>query len=331
MVVTMAKMHAYREEGTASEELTIRSLRYFQQLASDGQFEKTAGVFGITVPALRNHLKLLTDRYGPLWERTGRGVRLTATGQHLLTQVNSIILSIDEIDTVMDAYRSGGLGTVRIGASLTFAEQVLPGAVASYLPAHPHVKIHLEVGNSVKLLDALNAHRLDFAIVGKLPEGRMADGGIYSVNPFRSDQIVAFVSQQRPPMALRRIDVRAPLDPALLRDQTFVTRERESGNYERAMAHLESSGCEPGRVISLASNGAVRNLVASGVGIGLLSDLAVRGANRQGVQLLTLNPWDGARMNYLVARKGKPRSKTEQDFLHELGVDPTLAYRPVWP
>ena len=319
------------DEGAASEELTIRSLRYFQQLAEDGQFEKAAGAFGITVPALRNHLKLLTDRYGPLWERTGRGVRLTGAGQQLLTRVNAILLSIDELDSAMDAYAKGGMGLVRIGASLTFAEEVLPAAVAAYLPAHPHVRIHLEAGNSVKLLGGINAHRLDFAIVGKAPEGRMADGGSYSISPFQADEIVAFVSKDRRPLSLRKLDPASPIEPAMLRDQTFVMRERESGNYEHAMECLERSGCEPGRVISLASNEAVRNLVASGVGIGLLSDLALRGANRQGLQVVRLDPWDGTRMNYLVSRKGKPRSKTEQDFLKVLGLDSTLAARPVWP
>jgi DNA-binding transcriptional LysR family regulator len=322
---------AHSEDRAASEELTIRALRYFQQLAKDGQFEKAAGAFDITVPALRNHLKLLTDRYGPLWERTGRGIRLTGAGQQLLAEVRGILTSIDELDRVMDAYARGGVGMVRIGVSLTFAEQVLPAAVAAYVPAHPHVRIHLEVGNAIKLLDAINTHRLDFAIVGKLPEGRMADGGTYSVSPFQSDRIVAFVSRDRRPLDLRRTDLAAPIDPATLRNQTFVTRERESGNYEQAMECLEQSGCEPGRVIALASNEAVRNLVASGVGIGLLSDLALRGGNRQGLQMLQLDPWNGARMNYLVSRKGKPRSKTERDFLEVLGIDPALAARPVWP
>lgn len=320
-----------QNDGAASEELTIRSLRYFQQLARDGQFEKAAGTFGITVPALRNHLKLLTDRYGPLWERTGRGIRLTGAGQQLLTQVNAILVSIDEVDSVMDAYARGGMGNLRIGASLTFAEQVLPDAMAAYAPSHPHVRVHLEIGNTIKLLDGINAHRLDFAIVGKLPEGKMADGGIYSVTPFRPDHIVAFVSKDRRPSHLRKLDLAAPVDPSVLRNQTFVTRERESGNYEHAMECLEQSGCDPGRVIALASNEAVRNLVASGIGVGLLSDLALRGANRQGLQIVRLAPWDGTRMNYLVSRKGKPRSKTEQDFLGVLGVDPALAVRPVWP
>lgn len=319
------------EERAASDELTIRSFRYFRQLARDGQFERAAGAFGITVPALRNHLKLLTDRYGPLWERTGRGIRLTGAGQQLLTQANAVLVSIDEIDSVMDAYAKGGMGTVRIGASLTFAEQVLPNAVAAYAPAHPHVRVHLEIGNTIKLLEGINAHRLDFAIVGKLPEGRMADGGIYSITPFQTDHIVAFVSKERRPLTLRKIDLASPIDPAMLHGQTFVVRERESGNYEHAMECLEQSGSEPGRVISLASNEAVRNLVASGVGVGLLSDLALRGVNRHGLQVLNLEPWNGARMNYLVSRKGKPRSKTEQDFLEVLGVDSLLAARPVWP
>ena len=164
----------------------------------------------------------------------------------------------------------------------------------------------------------MDERSVDLAVVGRRPIGQD-----YFFAPIFTERIVAFVST-RPGGSLRDLPVDTVIPAPALSRELFVMRERSSGNFEQALDCLHGAGCTPSRIIELESNEAVRELVRSGVGIGLLSSSAVEPELRAwaedpegataGLRPLAITPWNNARTQWLVALRTRPRSQAVQDF-----------------
>jgi DNA-binding transcriptional LysR family regulator len=164
---------------------------------------------------------------------------------------------------------------------------------------------------------------VDIAIVGRKPVGPQ-----YLAAPIFTERIVAFISTS-PGGGLRELVVEAPIPAPELTRFPFVMREGDSGIHERALTCLHDAGCYPRRIIELGSNEAVRELVRSGVGIGLLSSSAVEpeirgyeaaGWDGPGLQALMIEPWSDSRSHWLVSLQDRPLARTVRDFIDLLPV-----------
>jgi DNA-binding transcriptional LysR family regulator len=146
---------------------------------------------------------------------------------------------------------------------------------------------------------------LDFAFVGRPPE----DSELLA-EPFFADDIVAFVAPGDP--LLRD----APLAPAALSGRQFVLRERGSATRDLALQCLAASGCQPGHVIELGSNEAVKRAVEARLGIGLLSTHTIE-AERLAELLvdLPISGWECSRSFWLIRRRDRALTRAEQAFL----------------
>lgn len=195
-------------------------LNVFVSVANNLSFTKAALQMNISQPAVSNHIRELEEAYRvQLFERTGNSVALTSAGVLFLKHANVIIDSYRDLFLEM-SLRSGRLsGELRIGASTTIAQYVLPRQIAIFINRFPDVKLSLLTGNSQQIERAILEHKIDFGLV----ESNSRHGGLKYADIY-SDELILVTSQKN--RAAKQITV------SELATIPMVLREAGSGTLE---------------------------------------------------------------------------------------------------
>lgn len=236
---------------------TVARLRALVAVADAGSVREAARRLTVTEPAVSAALAALAREVkAPLVERDGRGLRLTAAGDAYAGYARRILGLHEE---ALAAARQGpGRGLVRVAAVPTAGEQLLPAALASFLAAHPHVDLRLEVGPSERTWAMFAAHEADVVIGGR-PPAHATDAVIRATRP---NLLVVVASPA----------VAAAFDPAVTR---WLQREPGSATRAHGEALLNGLDADPPR-LTLGSTGAVIAGAAAGLGATLVPREAVR-------------------------------------------------------
>lgn len=148
-------------------------LLYFVEVAKHQHFTRAAEALFITQPALSQAIKRLETEVGmPLFERSGRGVKLTESGSVLFTYAQKIINQMDKMHVEISGIHSGISGAVRIGTvlpikSLGWLRQV----ISQEMEQSPELQIHVLSEPRERLLNLLQNKELDFAVTtGSVPD-----------------------------------------------------------------------------------------------------------------------------------------------------------------
>jgi DNA-binding transcriptional LysR family regulator len=222
----------------------------------------------LSQPAVSGQLRLLQDEFGePLYQRDGRGVRLTAAGEQLLGHAERLRETFRQAHALRDALRGLERGTLRIGASTTPASYVLPYLIAAFHKRYPDVAVTTIDGNTADIVAALAS--LDIALV-EGPTGHDLPLGT-TVTAWREDEIVAIVPSNHP-----LADGRDCATLEVLSGFPLVLREPGSGVrqiVERAFAHHHA---ELHVALEIAGVEGVKEAVRAGMGIGFVSAMSIR-------------------------------------------------------
>ena len=239
--------------------MNAAQLRAFHAVASAGGFTRAAARLGVTQPTLSGQVKALEESYGvALIERRGRQLVLTEIGAALLDLTRRIFGLTEEAEQLLSAARGLERGHLRLGADAPY--HVLP-ALGDFTRRYPKLRLSLTVGNSETLIRDLFDHRIDVAVVANLAP----DARLHAV-PVRRDRLVLFVPK-RHPWARRK-----QVTPDQLAGERLVLREPGSSTrrvFETAMAR---AGIALEEVIEINSREAVREAVAAGLGVGVVSE-----------------------------------------------------------
>lgn len=245
----------------------------FSRVADEGSLSRAATALNLTQPAVSNQMGRLAAMVGePLFTRHRLGVRLTSAGFGLLPHARAVVRALEGAQVFTDDLRGLEVGTARIAASTTIASYLLPAVLARYRREHPGLEVEQFVGNTGDVVEHLVAGGADAALV---------EGPVEPLPPgierevFRRDEIV-LVTLPDHPLALaggRR-------DPAELEGLEVVRREEGSGT--RAVAERALGGVRLRAVLDLVGSEAVKEAVAEGLGVALLSRLVVEREARAG-------------------------------------------------
>jgi DNA-binding transcriptional LysR family regulator len=145
--------------------MDLRDLRYFETIAELEHLGRAAERLHRSPPALTKCIRRLEESLGmALFERVGRGIRLTAAGQALKRRAKVLDVAMEDTLREIEAVAKGASGDLRIGVAPTMAQYLLPGACRAFLETAKDVKITTLIGMSRFLRDALNAGEIDMAI-----------------------------------------------------------------------------------------------------------------------------------------------------------------------
>jgi DNA-binding transcriptional LysR family regulator len=171
-----------------ANQLDLRDLRYFEVIAETGHLGRAAKKLFRSQPALTGCVRRLEETLRtPLFERVGRGIRLTPAGEALLSRARSLrIASEDAVREIGDLGR-GLAGMIRVGTVPTVARFLLPSLTREYLKEAPGVTIKAMIGQNDVLKSALKAGELD-VIVSFIPRSDEAEFAHHEI--FEDDVVV---------------------------------------------------------------------------------------------------------------------------------------------
>ncbi len=203
-------------------------LKVFQSVARNLSFTKASQELFISQPAITKHIQELESTYQTrLFDRQGGKISLTESGQLLLEHCERILEEYRKLEYEMHLLHNQYTGELRLGASTTIAQYVLPPMLGTFISKFPQVELSLLNGNTREMEAALQEHRIDLAMVEgvtRLPNLRYT--------PFLEDELVIVVRTGS------RLPVDDEITPQRLARLPLVLRERGSGTldvFERAM------------------------------------------------------------------------------------------------
>ena len=243
--------------------LNLDQLEAFAAVVELGSFSAAAARLNLTQPAISFQIRQLERRLGArLLERVGRRAQPTAAGRELLPHIGRIETTVASAVEAMAGHAHGVAGRVRIGTGATACIYLLPPVLSELRRRFPLLDIVVRTGNSLDMLRALEENALDVALVTLPAPGRMFD-----VEKLVDDEIVAVF-----PPGLAPTEA---VSPAALAELPVLLYE-PGGNARRVIDDwFRQAGVALKPVMELGSIEAIKQLVAAGLGCGLLPRLAV--------------------------------------------------------
>ena len=239
---------------------TFRQLRFFNAVARHLSFAKAAELMHVSAPAVTMQIKELEAEVGmPLFERQGRKVSLTTTGEYMLVYSRKMLALLKDAEDAaarLQRIETGNLTIGLVGTTTYF----IPALLNHFLKEHEGIEVKLLVGNRRELVLWLQNSEVDIAIMGKAPDELPTRAEPFAANP------LVFVAAPEHPLAgesgLRAED---------LRQQSFIVREPGSGTRNAMESFFAQARMQPRYSMELQSNDAIKQAVMANLGLGFLS------------------------------------------------------------
>ena len=239
------------------------SFRQLQSLVLVARLEsvsKAAEALHVTQPAVSLQLRTLEDIAGTaLTRKVGRSIQLTAAGEVMAAFSERILHLWEQAGDELAALNGISSGTLRIGV-VTTAEHLLPPLLVPFTMERPDVRLKLQVGNRVEIVNMLARQEIDLAIMGTPPREFRTNAARFARHP------MGFVASPAHPLMRKKKVTLADVSGANL-----LVRERGSGT-RTAVEKLFKEGGHPLNFGSeVSSNEAIKRMVSAGLGLGFLS------------------------------------------------------------
>jgi DNA-binding transcriptional LysR family regulator len=285
--------------------MNLNHLAIFHAVAEAGSMTLGAERLDISQPAVSKQVRGLEHALGvALFDRVGRRVHLSQAGEVLADYAGRLFALAREAEEALADVRALRRGRLVIGASTTIGAYLLPGVLAEFGRRHPSVELCAEIKNTEEVHRRLARHQLDVGLTEGFVEGDDLDAEV-----FHQDELVVIAARGH------RLAGMAQVPQSAVRHEPFILRERGSGTravQERALARLRW----PVRVrMALGSTEAIKRAVAEGLGLAIVSRLALRAECAAGnLAVLPVVGLSIRRPLHLVRRKGRRDGPTLQAF-----------------
>ena len=286
--------------------MTPDQLITFAAVAEHRNISRAAVALHLSQPAVSGQLRQLQDEFGePLYQRDGRGVRLTPAGEQLASYAARLRDTWRQAHAYRDALRGLEQGTLRIGASTTPASYLLPYLIAEFHRRYPDVIVHTANGNTTEIVGALGS--VDIAMI-EGPAGADLPPDT-AVHAWREDEIVAIMPRAHP-LAEEEREGRIAL--AAFGAYPLVLREEGSGVRQTVEREFARVGVPMRVALEIAGVEGVKEAVRAGMGVGFVSAMSMRHENGA-LRMLSLSPQPlTRRLSILVPHASAPSRVVEQ-------------------
>lgn len=246
--------------------MNLHLFRLFAAVAKAGSFSRAADALYLSQPSVSKGVRDFEAQVGSrLLERRGPGgVTLTEAGSLLMRHATALFAAERAAEEELAALRGLHRGTLAVGASTTVATYHLPAILGAFHQRHPEIELRLTSANTREIADLLSARELDIALV----EGPVEDPGI-EVRPWRQEEMVLIAAP-----AHRLARASDPVPTAAIAEEIVIVREPGSGTRDVALAALEAHRIVPRSVLEVGSTEAIKQIVAGGLGIAIVSAAA---------------------------------------------------------
>ena len=289
---------------------SLRQLRYLTALADTLNFTRAAQDCFVSQSTLSAGLKELESTLGlQLVERDRQNVGFTPAGEAVLARARDLLSSAEDLVALAKTSGAPMHGTIRLGVIPTIAPFLLPRLIPGFRERYPQLKFALREDLSANLLDRLRARQLDMAIIA-LPyetEGLM-------VKPLFDDEFWLVALKDDPAVRGKRVSLPAKVaDRLLLLEEGHCLREHSL----QACKRTEIASADSIEATSLLT---LIQMVESGMGIGLIPEMAMRAGLLNGSALIgrPLESPAPKRTIALVARPSTPHIREFETIAAEI-------------
>jgi DNA-binding transcriptional LysR family regulator len=283
---------------------TLRQLRVFESAARHLSLTRAAEELHLTPPAVSIQVRQLEGHaHAELFERAGRGLRLTQAGEEVLAHAREILAHIRGAEEAIAGLASLEQGMLSV-ATINAGDSFFPWIVAAFRERHPRMRMRLMVGNRDELLERLTAHEVDLAVMSQPPSGEEFAAESFAPHPHVMVAAPAHRLARRRSIALAE----AGREPVITREPGSATRLV----MDQAFAQ---GGIAPRIEMEIASNETIKQAVAAGFGVGFLSAHAVRQELALGrLKVISVKGFPVMRQWYVVLRRDRRLPRIAEAF-----------------
>jgi DNA-binding transcriptional LysR family regulator len=266
--------------------LNVGRLRVLAEVAKRGSFSGAADALSYTQSAVSQQVATLEAETGmTLLERHARGVRVTPAGQALVEHAEGILARLEAAEAELSAIAGLRAGRLRMASFPTAGATLMPLAIATFRSAYPEVELTLAEGEPEEIAPRLRAGEFDLALLFEFDEPQEEMDGLERVELLADPMYLALPSEH--PLAKK-----SGLRLQDLRGEAWVQTSRESPCARHVVRSCHAAGFEPNVSFESDDYQTVQGLVAAGVGVALIPELAFfdRPPTREDIAIRALAP-----------------------------------------
>jgi LysR family transcriptional regulator, low CO2-responsive transcriptional regulator len=244
--------------------ITLTQLRSFLAVVRTGSVTGAADELVVTQPSVSSAVSALSRELGvELTERVGRSVRPSPAGNAFTPYAADVIGLLEQGAQAAREAAETASREIRIAAVTTAGEHIVPPLMEVFSARHPDITLSVDVGNRERVFERVRTHRADVAIGGRPPrEGVVGE-------PFLDNPILLITAPGDPLTSRKEVAI------AELGARPWLLREEGSGTRTMTEEFLAGHDLDP-PVLTLGSNGAIKQAVRAGLGVALQSRLAAQ-------------------------------------------------------
>jgi len=263
--------------------LNVARLKVLKEVAYRGSLSSAAEALSYTQSAISQQIAALEAETGmALLERHPRGVSLTAAGQTLVGHAEGILARLDTAEAALSAIAGLRGGRLRMASFPTAGSTLMPVAIANFRAAYPEVELTLAEGEPEEIVPRLRAGELDLALLFEFDEDTQLLEGM-ARSPLLEDPMYLALPREH------RLVKKAKLRLAELSGESWVQTSSSSPCARHVVRSCHAAGFEPSVTFESDDYQTVQGLVAAGVGVALIPELALS-VVREDIAIRALSP-----------------------------------------
>lgn len=287
---------------------TLHQLKVFEATARHGSFTRAAEELFLTQPTVSMQVKQLTKAVGlPLFEQVGKRLYLTDAGRELFSTCQEIFDKLDQLEMKVADLKGMKQGHLRL-AVITTTKYFMPRLLGPFCQMYPGIDVSLTVTNHERVIERLANNQDDLYVMSQLP-----DNLEIKTHPFLENPLVVMAPRSHPLVKEKNISLKR------LAEETFIMREPGSGTRRAFQNLLDTQGLSVKVRLELGSNEAIKQAIAGGLGLSVLSQhtLTLEGTSGE-IAILDVEGFPIHREWYVVYLAGKQLSVVASTFLEYL-------------
>jgi len=283
---------------------TLHQLKVFEVCARQGSFTRAAEELMITQPTVSTQIKQLTNGIGlPLFEQIGKRLYLTDGGKALLETCQEIFTSLDNFDMQVAALQGMQTGRLRLSV-ITTAKYFIPRLLGLFCQKYPDIDISLQFLNHENLQKRMLKNKDDLYILSNIPQDIDLCSEAFLDNP-----LVVVTRKDHPLVNQKNIPI------TTLNNESFIMREAGSGTKKAIQNLFNKHNINVKVRLELGSNEAIKQAIAGGLGISVLSRHTLIGEGNGELKIIDVQNFPINKHWYVTYLTGKQLSIVAQTFL----------------
>lgn len=246
--------------------MIVDTLKVFVTVAEQSNFSRAAEILNLSQPGVSLHIRNLENEFGVKFlHRSSKQVKMTEAGHILYAHAKEILSQYETATEEIALLRNVVTGSLKIGASFTIGEYILPRLLSQFVNQYPQVDIQVNIANTEEIAHGIHNHELDIGLV----EGETEYPEIQLNPPFMEDEMVLVTPSDHPLTSLRTVN------SSMLHNLVWVFRESGSGTRAFSDQYIEKLGLRVKRSFVFNSSQGVKEAVIAGLGVAMLSRLVI--------------------------------------------------------